>query len=91
MDKGDEALLRADGRQMRHLPRNADGTPAWHDPADSAELLEQVAREREHGGGYLLIPSASLWWLDHYEAFAGHLERECMLLARDADCALFEL
>jgi hypothetical protein len=91
VDKGDEELSKIRGRRTRHFPRNPDGTPAWHDPADSTDLLDQVAREREAGAEYLLIPSASAWWLDYYEAFTEHLERECRALARDSDCALFEL
>ena len=91
VDKGDEDLLRVGGRQMRHLPRNPDGTPAWHDPENSDDLLEQIAREYELGARYLLIPSASLWWLDHYEGFARRLEQESRLLARDSDCALIAL
>jgi hypothetical protein len=91
VDRGDEDLTEVEGRQMRHLPRNPDGTPAWHDPVDSADVLEQLARERASGAGYLVIPSASLWWLDHYDGLAEHLERDGRLLARDRDCAVFEL
>lgn len=91
VDRGDEDLMRIEGRRMRHLPRNPDGSPAWHDPADSADLLEQIARERELGAGYLVIPSASLWWLDQYPGLAEHLERDSRALARNGDAALFEL
>jgi hypothetical protein len=58
---------------------------------DSADVLDQLARERASGAGYLVIPSASLWWLDHYDGLAEHLERDGRLLARDRDCAVFEL
>ena len=80
-----------EGRRMRHLPRNSDGTPAWHEPEDSEDLLEQISRERELGAGYLVIPRASLWWLDHYPGLAEHLQRDCRVLARDDDAAVFEL
>jgi hypothetical protein len=91
VDRGDEDLMQVEGRHMRHVPRNPDGTPAWHDPADSADVLAQIARERELGAGYLVIPKASLWWLDYFAELAEHLERECRLLGRDSDCVVFQL
>ena len=91
VDKGDEDLAHVPGRHLRHFPRNADGTPAWHDPADSADALEQLARERAAGARYLVIPSACHWWLEYYGDFAAHLERNCRLLVRDSDCEIFEL
>jgi hypothetical protein len=91
VDRGDEELMAIEGREMRHLPRNPDGTPAWHQPMDSDDLLGQLERERSGGARYLVIPNASIWWLDHYEGFAAHLERDCSLLVRDADCAVYEL
>jgi hypothetical protein len=91
VDRGDEELMAIEGREMRHLPRNPDGTPAWHQPMDSDDLLGQLERERSGRARYLVIPNASIWWLDHYEGFAAHLERDCSLLVRDADCAVYEL
>jgi hypothetical protein len=91
VDRGDEELMAVEGRRMHHLPRNPDGSPAWHQPEDGDDLLEQIAREHSQGAGYLAIPATSLWWLDHYSGFAEHLERECRLLARTRDCAVFEL
>jgi hypothetical protein len=91
VDCGDEDLATVEGRNMRHLPRNPDGSPAWHNPADSSDAVGQLARERAAGARYLVIPSASLWWLDHYSGLADHLERNCRLLSGDSDCALYEI
>ena len=74
---------------MRHLPRNPDGSPAWHNPADSADVLEQLAREKAAGATALVIPSASFWWLDHYPGLAEHLQRDCRRLSRDSDCIVY--
>jgi hypothetical protein len=91
VDRGDEELAEVEGRRMRHIPRYPDGAPAWHEPADTADVLDQLARERASGARYLVLPSASLWWLDHYEGLAEHLERHGPPLARTRDCAVFEI
>jgi hypothetical protein len=91
VDGGDEDLVGVEGRNMQHLPRNPDGSPAWHNPADSADVIGQLDRERESGARYLVIPSASLWWLDYYPGLAEHLQRDCRLLVQDSDCALYEI
>ena len=91
VDGGDEELSAVEGRRMRHLPRNPDGSAAWHNPADGADAIEQIARECEAGAAYLAIPSTARWWLEHYEGLAEHLQREAKMIARTRDCTLYEL
>jgi hypothetical protein len=46
---------------------------------------------RGKGAQYLLVPSTSAWWLDHYEGFARHLRDRCRPLAERHECALYAL
>ena len=72
VSRGDDALLRFAATGW-HLPRTGEGHYAGHHPADANEAIAHVEAARTAGADYLLIPSTSSWWLDHYTAFADHL------------------
>lgn len=74
VSRGDEALLRLDGRRARHFPQSADGGWAGHHPADSDEAIGHLERLRAGGARYLVVPPTYRWWLRHYEVFHEHLE-----------------
>jgi GT2 family glycosyltransferase len=92
---GDERLIRAlsrDGRVAWHFPRQDDGTPLGHHPANDDEAIAMLHRERTAGAGWLIIPEPSFWWLKHYLKFGEHLHRQCRRLdAPDGCCAIFDL
>jgi GT2 family glycosyltransferase len=75
ISRGDEELLRLDGRRALHFPQAEDGGWAGHHPADSAEAIEQLERLREQGAGFLVVPPAYLWWLTYYGGLSEHLDR----------------
>jgi hypothetical protein len=92
VSKGDEDLLNLDGRVGWHFPRDEHGEYAGHHPADSQDAIARLGRIRAEGAEYLLIPSTSSWWLEHYGDFAAHLEREHDLVARrDGACVIYRL
>jgi hypothetical protein len=86
VSKGDDELLKFDGRHGRHFPQRADGTYAGHHPADSDACIAELERLRTEGADYLVIPETSRWWLRHYARFAEHLETQYRLRV-DEDCA----
>ena len=55
---------------------------------DGAAAVAQLEQQRAHGLSHLVVPSASMWWLDHY---AGLAERLPAPLHADADCLIFDL
>jgi hypothetical protein len=92
VSKGDDALLDLAGRSAWHFPQDPSGAYAGFHPPDSGAAIADLARLRSHGASHLLIPKASLWWLDHYDELRLHLEHTGSLLWRDEEaCALYAL
>jgi hypothetical protein len=73
VSKGDEALLRFDGRAGWHFPRAAAGQYAGHHPPDGGWAVEQLEALRASGGAYLVLPATYFWWLEHYPELDRHL------------------
>jgi hypothetical protein len=93
VSRGDDDLVRAlhrEGRPAWHFPRCADGTHPGHHPADSREAIAALRAAWGQGARYLLIPSTSAWWLDHYSDFCAELCR-CgkKIETQDRCCILF--
>lgn len=76
VSRGDEEIVELPGRRGAHFPQAPDGGYAGHHPADSQEAIAQLEALRTAGAEYLVVPATSGWWLEHYGAFAAHLERE---------------
>ena len=76
ISKGDDELLKLGDRRAEHFPQSADGTYAGHHPSDSAACIAELEWRRRRGADFLVIPSPSRWWLDHYREFAEHLNRK---------------
>lgn len=92
VSKGDDNLLQLGSRTGWHFPRTEDGRYAGHYPADSEDAVRQLEHLRERGAGYVVFPSTSLWWLDHYPELARHLDDRYTCLVRDDDsCAIYDL
>jgi tRNA (mo5U34)-methyltransferase len=89
--KGDDELLRLDGRVGWHFPRNEDGTYTGYYPADSIAAIAHLEDLRARGAHYLAFPEAAFWWLDHYNELADHLERHYPVVRQDEHCLIFEL
>jgi GT2 family glycosyltransferase len=92
VSRGDEELLRLDGRRAWHFPRSDDGSYAGHHPADSHEAIARLEEQRAAGAEYIVFPATATWWLDHYEGLRrhldGHYERS---LSDPGTCFVFDL
>jgi hypothetical protein len=92
VSKGDDEVLRLDGRKGWHFPQAGDGQYANRYPAHSAEAIAQLEALRAKGGSFLLIPKPAFWWLEYYSRFKDHLEHHYQLAMRDDDtCLIFDL
>ena len=89
--KGDEALLRLDGRTGWHFPMAEDGRYAGFHPAGDTAAIAQLEALRARGADHLLLPATTLWWLDHYQGLRRHLEDRYTALLSDEDCAIYRL
>jgi hypothetical protein len=89
--KGDDALLRLDGRTGWHFPMAEDGRYAGFHPAGDTAAIAQLEALRARGADHLLLPKTTLWWLDHYEGLRRHLEDRYAALVTDEQCAIFRL
>ncbi len=77
VSRGDRDLVDLGGISAGHFPQDAQGRYLGHHPRDSEDALAQLEALREGGAGYLVLPSTSFWWLDHYEGLAEHLRERC--------------
>lgn len=73
VSKGDEGLLRFDGRTGWHFPRAVNGQYAGHHPPDGGWAVAQVEALRAGGAAYLVLPATYFWWLEHYPELDRHL------------------
>ena len=92
VSKGDPALLALGARTGWHFPRAADGQYAGFHPIDSNDAIGRLEVQRQLGGRYLVIPSSSSWWLDHYAEFMAHVRSSSRTLLEDPMLgSIFEL
>jgi hypothetical protein len=91
VSRGDDELLRIGPRRGLHFPQDEFGRYAGYHPHDSDAAIEVLESMRARGAEYLLLPSASFWWLDYYEGFRDHLERNYPPIVSADDCIVFEL
>jgi GT2 family glycosyltransferase len=92
VSRGDDELMRIDGRSVWHFPRDADGGYAGHHPADSREAITRLEAQRAAGAEHIVFPGTGMWWLDHYGEFRRHLDRAYRRSFSDPDtCVIFDL
>lgn len=88
VSKGDEELLKLGDVTGWHFPREEDG----HHPATSEVAIEALEQLRAEGATHLLIPSAYMWWLEHYDGFTEHLASRYAVVAEDEEsCLIYSL
>ena len=100
VSRGDEELLKLDGPEAWHFPREEGGAYAGHHPADDAEAITLLEEFRGQGADFLLFPSEAVWpfdsetafwWLDHYEGFRRHLDKHYERIWGDEQCIIYRL
>jgi GT2 family glycosyltransferase len=92
VSRGDDELLRVEGRRAWHFPRGDDGAYAGHHPADSREAIAWLEAERAAGAQYIVFPETGSWWLEHYEGLRRHLDRSYARSFSDPEtCVIFDL
>jgi ATP-binding cassette, subfamily B, bacterial len=92
ISKGDDVLLELPGVEAWHFPRDPDGRYAGNYPADDTDAIAQLEWLRGLGARFLVVPSPSRWWLDHYRGFSAHLRANFRELVDDAETGtIFEL
>src|SRR5262245_31395247 len=74
VSKGDDELLKLDRRKKWHFPQQEDGAPAGYNPADSTTAIAHLEALRAKGADFLLFPSTTFWWFEHYKEFTQYLE-----------------
>jgi hypothetical protein len=91
VSRGDSDLLQLGGVHAWHFPQNEQGEYLGHHPLDSAAAIEALETAHERGAEFLLLPSSSFWWLDHYRGLTTHIEERYPRLWADESCIVFEL
>ena len=90
VSRGDPALLNL-GREAWHFPQTGDGEWLGHHPASSIEAITQLEELRDRGARFLVFPSTSLWWLEHYRGLRNHLDQRYERAADNGHGAIFDL
>ena len=92
VSKGDDELLELGGRRAWHFPQADSGAYAGHHPEDSTAAVRHLESLRGRGGEFLVFPSTSMWWLQHYEGLRRHLDhRYREVLREEGTCVIYEL
>ena len=87
--KWDPTLLRLSRRHGVQFPDRRQMPDGY--PRTGPEVVAHLELLRRRGVTHLVFLQSTLWWLDHYPAFAGHLHRRYRLLYADSDCAVWQL
>ena len=70
---GGRCLLDLNGRVGFHFLSSREGWHAGCHPADDGAAIRQLEAMRARGAGWIVFPTTSFRWLDHYSAFHQHL------------------
>jgi O-methyltransferase len=95
----EETLLLADegkldgmtiaGRRVLPFPER-DGE-YWGAPADDADAIEELERQRRSGAGFLAFAWPAFWWLDYYAEFHRQLSSTSRCVLRTDRLVVFDL
>jgi hypothetical protein len=91
VSRGDEQLVRLEGRRGWHFPRHEDGRWGGFHPSDSQAAIDDLEKLRSKGAQYLVFPETALWWLDFYGDFAEHLDSRYEVLERGESCVIYDI
>jgi hypothetical protein len=92
VSKGDDDLLKLEGRRAWHFMQTEDGRYRGSHPAGSDEAIAELEKLRSRGGEYFLLPSTASWWLEYYDDFKRHLDaRYELVVNREGTCAIYRL
>jgi glycosyltransferase involved in cell wall biosynthesis len=86
VSKGDDQLLRFRRQRGCHFPQTRGGVYAGHHPANSAEAIAHLEELISRGVEYLLVPSTSFWWFEHYREFKQHLDGHYKEAVNEPEC-----
>jgi len=90
VSKGDDELLQLGMCRGWHFPQSENGSYSGYHPRDSTVIIEHLDQLRAKGAAFVLLPSTSFWWLDHYKEFGAHLAgRRCIW--QDESCRIYGL
>jgi hypothetical protein len=82
--KGDPALLDLHGRPALNFPHHESRRYPGFPPAHASSAIAHLEALRLRGVRFLLVPETARWWLDHYCAFAVHLNSRYRTVADEA-------
>jgi SAM-dependent methyltransferase len=60
-------------------------------PFNSFQAIEEIERQRRNGVKYLAVGWPAFWWLEYFEDFASHLDRNYRELAKSENLILYSL
>jgi hypothetical protein len=89
IDDGQTAMTATQQRRVIPFPER-DGI-WWGAPADDAEAIAELERQRRGGAAYLAVLWIASWWLEHYRDFAAHVRERYPLTLEDELLTVFEL
>jgi hypothetical protein len=84
--KWDPTLLHLSARAGVQFPDRRSLPDGY--PRDSRAAVDHLERLRDEGMSHLVVPRASMWWLDHYDGLAARLPEPAHA---DDDCLIFDL
>jgi hypothetical protein len=90
VSKGDDDLLKFEGRKGWHFLQDKDGAYAGN-PEDSAEAIANLEQLRAKGAQFVLFPEPYFWWLEEYKEFKRHLDDRYTRIHGDKRCIIYQL
>ncbi len=92
VSRGDESLVKLDGRSGWHFPLGDDGCYAGFHPATGVEAVNQLEAVRQRGAEFFAIPAPFAWWLGYYGELRAHLEARYRVIdAEEGGCVVVSL
>jgi glycosyltransferase involved in cell wall biosynthesis len=91
VSKGDDTLIRLEGKKGQHFPQTEAGVYAGCYPANGPEAVAHLEALRGQGSEFLVFPSTSFWWLDYYKEFREHLDANYPRAWADENCVIYQL